>query len=176
MILKSSLLTTDTVINCSIHQILECCEPSEIKMSVIHLVSEWASEWEIHLLSCLEQKKRMVFSELWKRMFMIYEISEAENNLKYGGNHFHYHYSSLLFSELWKRMFMIALCGGQISEAENNLKDWGNHFHYCDFKEFQDLPEPNSPYQDQVCTICPIEKPIEIEIQIEINRMEIFHG
>ena len=139
------------------------------------------SEWEIHLLSCLGQKTTiMVFSELWKRMLMIYEISEAENDLKDGGNHF----SSLLFSsifyELRKRMFMIALCGGQISEAENNLKDWGNHFHYCDFKEFQDLPEPNSPYQDEVCTIFPVEIPIEIEIQIEIqieiNRMEIFHG
>ena len=60
-------------------------------------------------------------------MLMIYEISEAENDLKDGRNHFHYHFSSLLFSllfsELRKRMFMIALCGGQISEAENNLKD-----------------------------------------------------
>ena len=60
-------------------------------------------------------------------MFMIYEIYEVENDLKDGGNHFHYHFSSLLFSllfsELRKRMFMIALCGGQISEAENNLKD-----------------------------------------------------
>ena len=60
-------------------------------------------------------------------MFIVYEISEAENNLKDEGNNFHYCFSSLLFSllfsELRKRMFMIALCGGQISEAANNLKD-----------------------------------------------------
>ena len=56
-------------------------------------------------------------------MFIVYEISEAENNLKDEGNHFHYCFSSLLFSELRKKNVMIALCGGQISEAVNNLKD-----------------------------------------------------
>ena len=63
-------------------------------------------------------------------MLMIYEIYEAKNDLKDGGNHFSSLLFSLLFSELRKRMFMIALCGGQISEAENNLKYGGNHFHH----------------------------------------------
>ena len=135
----------------------------------------------MNLLSCLGQKTtKMVFSELWTRMFMVYEISEAENNLKDEGNNFDYCFFIIIIFIIifWvaKKNVMIALCGGQISEAANNLKDWGNHFHYCDFKEFQDLPEPNSPYQDQVCTICPIEIPIEIEIQIKINRIKIFHG